>query len=145
MRSPMRASSVSMSGADCADELADRPAAARNAIALRAHISSILVLCRIVDAHLEKRVMPLAALAAEAAVRSGFGFRESGLESRFVTIPGARWIHARQGVLERHAKRDAASDDIGFARPGVRRVNLERVREAARLRLSDRRAGLRRC
>src|SRR5947199_1629015 len=104
MRSPMRVSSVSMSGADCADGLAARPAAASNAMVLRAHIPSILVPCRIVDAHFEKRVMPLATLAAEAAVCS---------------IPESGRIHARQRVLERHAQRRAASDDIGFARSGV--------------------------
>src|SRR5258707_9051066 len=79
---------------------------------LRAHISSILIDRRIVDADLEKRIVPLAAFAAEAAV-NGF----SNLSR----------IHTRHRVLERHAERNAAPDHVGFVRAGVRRVDRERM------------------
>src|SRR6516165_1773634 len=60
----------------------------------------------IADTGLEKRIVPLAAFAALAAMNGVVPNFDNGL-------------HTRQRQLERHAKRRASTDDVGFRHRGI--------------------------
>src|SRR5579884_4108731 len=84
--------------------------------ALRAHESVVRIHRWIRDAEFQKCVVPLAALAAGAAVEP--------------SIPAVARIHARQRQLERDAELVPALRDRRFALAGERRRDLHRVRQA---------------
>src|SRR5215472_5619797 len=86
---------------------------------------------RIADTGLEKGIVPLAALAALAAMNGFVAAVENG-------------VHTRQRQLERHAERRASADDVGLRHAGIRGVDHEVVRQADRERARHRRPEFRR-
>src|SRR5262245_16206078 len=98
---------------------------------------------RVRDACVDERIVPLAALAARAAVDpvDSVQWAVGSLPTACCRLLTA-WTHTRQRQIEGYAECRPATDDVGLAQARKRRVDAQIVREAERQRTLHRVAEL---